>query len=578
MEVIRLRRGVVLRSAWKMGRGYFFSESKKEAWLLLLIVISLNLFLVYITVELNIWQGNFYQVLQLKDHRGFLEAIAIYAGLAVILIVVKGAQTYFRLLLQINWRRWLTKEYLRRWLDRKSYYRLQFVHKDYADNPDQRISEDVDLFVSLTLRLSLDCLHDMITVISFVVILWNLSGLLVVAIFGYTFMIQGYMVWAAFIYAIFGTYFTVKFGKPLIQLDYDKQKYEADFRYSLIRVREYSESIALYGGELAEEKNCLAHFTYLVQNFRQIIQVRKQLMWLTTAYAHIAVVFAVAAASPRYFAGKIQLGQLFQITDAFYHVQNGLSFIIDSFTKVAHWRAVVNRLNGFLVSMEELDIKMISPSRGECKIGSDIHLSQVSIYKPDKIVLIKGLKLHLPKSKSLIVTGASGCGKSTLVKTLAGLWKNYDGNVSIPNPRESLFVPQKPYMPIDTLRNALFYPDIKRKITDEEIGSLLERCCLPSFKNRLNEFGDWGKILSLGEQQRIAFVRILIHQPKWLFLDEATSALDEVNQEIMYGLVKKFLPDTAIISVGHRQSIMRYHQLCLNIEKDTSWSLKAVKI
>ena len=573
-----MRRGVVLRSAWKMGRGYFFSDSKKQAWSLLTIVVSLNLFLVYITVELNIWQGNFYQVLQLKDEMGFLEAIGIYAGLAVILIVVKGAQTYFRLLLQINWRKWLTKEYLRRWLEKKSYYRLQFIHKDYADNPDQRISEDVDLFVSLTLRLSLDCLHDMITVISFVVILWNLSEVIVLSILNYDIIVHGYMVWAALLYAIIGTYFTVKFGKPLIQLDYDKQKYEADFRFSLIRVREYAESIALYGGELAEERNCLGHFHYLVQNFRQIIQVRKQLTWLTTAYAHIAVVFAVVAASPRYFAGKIQLGQLFQITDAFYQVQNGLSFIIDSFTKVAHWRAVVNRLNGFLVSMEDLDRLAPSCSRGTCKVGKEISLKNVSIYKPDKSMLITNLTLHLPSSSSLIITGASGCGKSTLVKTLAGLWKNYDGLVGIPQPQDSLFVPQKPYMPIDTLRNALLYPAFKGKITDGKITDLLEQCCLPTFANRLNEFGDWGKILSLGEQQRIAFVRILIHRPQWLFLDEATSALDEANQEIMYHLVKRLLPKTAIVSVGHRQSIIAHHQYRLQIHKDTSWNFGKVEL
>lgn len=566
-----MRRGVVLRSAWKMGRGYFFSDRKWQAWTLLIMVVSCNLSLVYITVKLNIWQGHFYQVLQAREQDAFFQAIAVYAALAAVLVMFRGFQTYFRLLLQIHWRKWLTEKYLNRWLQKKSYYRLQFVHKDYADNPDQRISEDVDLFVSLTLRLSLDCLHDMATVVSFIVILWNLSELLLISVFGHPIAIHGYMVWAAMVYALIGTYFTVRFGRPLIQLDYDKQKFEADFRYSLIRVREYSESIALYGGELAERRNCLEHFSYLVHNFRQIIQVRKHLSWLTTAYAHAAVVFAIFVASPRYFAGGIQLGQLFQITDAFYQVQSGLSFVIDSFTKVAHWRAVVNRLDGFLTCMEQLD-RLQGNCRQKREIAECIKLENVQILKPDRSVLIRDLSFSLAKGKSLIVTGASGCGKSTLVKTLAGLWQDYAGTMKIPKANNSLFVPQKPYMPIDTLRNAVLYPQIGNQRHDEKIQYYLNLCHLPQFSNRLDETGDWGKILSLGEQQRVAFVRIFLHQPAWLFLDEATSALDEENQERMYQLLKKYLPQTAMVSVGHRKSICAYHQYQLHVEKSGAWS------
>lgn len=574
-----MRRGVVLRSAWKLGRDYLFSKQKWQAWGLLVSVVCLNLAVVYITVRVNLWQANFYNIIQSHEQAGFLEAIGVYAALASVLVVIKGLQIYFRMLLHVNWRQWLTDKYLSYWLKNKIYYRLQLNDAHYADNPDQRISEDVDLFVSLTLRLSLECMQDVLTVLSFIVILWNISEIVYFAIGGMNIAIYGYLVWASLLYAIAGTYLTVKIGKPLINLDYDQQKYEADFRYSLVRVREYAESIALYGGEAAEKINCLKHFKYLVINFKEIIQIRKRLTWLTTGYAHGAVVFAIFVASPRYFSGKITLGHMFQIIDAFNHVQSGLSFIIDSFTRVAQWRAVVNRLNTFIVCMEGAEKHSKVQSLHQCankdKRGNALTVVNVEVFKPDGHKLIEKLNFSLVSGNRLLITGPSGCGKSTLLRTLAGLWLYAKGKIIAPQKGSSLFVPQKPYMPIDTLRKALLYPGLERKITDQEITETLALCRIDYLAPRLGEVGDWGKFLSLGEQQRIAFVRILLQRPGWLFLDEATSALDDDNQDLVYGLVIKYLPNTAIISVGHRKNIANYHNQKLTVNRSGGWSISS---
>lgn len=569
-----MKRGVVIRSAWRLGRDYLFSEQRWTAWGLLLAVIGLNLLLVYIIVQINLWQAQFYNIIQLRDQSGFIQAIGFYAILAVVLVVIKGAQIYFRLQFHINWRQWLTEKYLSYWLKNKIYYRLQFHHDTMSDNPDQRMSEDVDLFVALTLRLSLECMQDMLTVCSFIVILWNISEVIVFSVGTVEVTIYGYLVWAALFYAMIGTYFTVKIGKPLVDLDYQQQKYEADFRFSLIRVREYAESIALYGGEQAERKQCLEIFKHLIFNFKEIIQIRKRLTWLTTGYAHTAVIFAIFVASPRYFAGKISLGHMFQIIDAFNQVQSGMSFIIDSFTRVAQWRAVVNRLNNFLKCMEAAERMARYTELKRLRAEPQFIVNDVAVRKPDGQILVRHLNLSLKAGDRLIITGPSGCGKSTLIRTFAGLWLYAEGSISTLS-GTWMFVPQKPYMPIHTLRQVLLYPCPESHISDKVLCDLLELCHVGYLAVRMEESGDWGKILSLGEQQRIAFVRILLHQPQWIFLDEATSALDDTNQALMYQLVIERIPQAAIVSVGHRQSIVAFHQQRLCLDGQGGWQLIA---
>lgn len=571
-----MRRGVMLRGAWRIARTYWFSEEKWSAWLLLSGVIILNLLLVYVTVQLNLWQGTFYDAIQNFNYEGFLQIMEQYALLGVLFIIVKGYQIYVRMLLHLRWRRWLTERYLSAWLKKKSYYRLQLMAGNATDNPDQRISEDIELFVRLTLRLSVDFLQDVVTVFSFVIILWNLSGVFYLPVGGQHIPIYGYLVWLALAYAIAGTYWTLKIGRPLVRLEYEQQRCEADFRFSLVRVREYAESIALYSGEENEKKNCMKHFNEIVVNFLQIIDVRKRLMWLTTGYSKISVIFAALIASPLYFRGQIHFGQMFQIIDAYNHVQVGFSFIIDSFTQLAQWRAVINRLNNFLTCLEAVQTEDRSqPEVVSRQHHGDFYLEGVQVFQPNGQTLVQDLTLTLPGSQSLLITGPSGCGKSTLLRTLAGIWPYASGRIRIPRQARIMFVPQKSYMPINTLREVLLYPGLARPVNDADLQAVLTACRLRQLTGRLDEWLDWGQALSLGEQQRLAFARALLQRPDWLFLDEATSALDETTEQAVYRLAVKTLTKTTIISVGHRSTLVHYHQNRLLLGGDGSWELRA---
>lgn len=570
-----MRRGVVLRSAWRMARAYWFSREKGRAWLLLLSVIGLNLVLVYITVALNDWQGRFYQVIQEYNQAGFMKSVEVFAVLVAVFIVVKGYQIYVRMLLHTYWRRWLTEQYLTRWLHNNVYYQMPLLMGNAADNPDQRISEDVELFVSLTLRLSVDILHDVATVFSFVLILWELSGVIYIPLGTWSLPVHGYLVWLALFYAIAGTYWTIKVGRPLVRLDYDQQRFEADFRYGLIRIREYAESIAFYKGEQMETMNSMKQFGQVVGNSIKIIGVRKRLMWLTTGYTQLAAFFSILIASPRYFTGQIHLGQMFQIIDAYHHVQVGFSFIIDSFTRIAQWRAVVNRLNNFLVCMDAVPVSTVGKDICRYHDRDTVGLENVSVFQPDGSRLINHLTAELVRGQSVLITGPSGCGKSTLLRTLAGIWPYADGTATLPGKGKLLFIPQKSYLPIGTLREALLYPGLAGS-SDEELRQVLADCLLPHLADKLHIAMNWGQVLSLGEQQRVAFARALIQQPHWLFLDEATSALDEKNEQMLYQLIRNRLIRTAVISVGHRSTLLPFHNSRLELDGLGGWHMHSL--
>ncbi len=574
-----MRRGVMLRGAWKIARTYWFSEEKWSAWLLLSSVIALNLVLVYITVQLNLWQGSFYEAIQNFNYDGFLRIMEQYALLGVLFIVVKGYQIYARMFLHMRWRRWLTERYLSAWLKKKSYYRLQLMAGNATDNPDQRISEDVELFVMLTLRLSVDFLQDVVTVFSFVIILWNLSGVFYLPVGDQQIPVYGYLVWLALAYAAVGTYWTLQVGRPLVRLDYDQQRYEADFRFSLVRVREHAESIALYSGEDNEKKNSMKHFNQIVVNFIKIIDVRKKLMWLTTGYSKISVIFSALIASPLYFRGQIHFGQMFQIIDAYNHVQVGFSFIIDSFTQLAQWRAVINRLNNFLTFLEAVQTEEGSHTEMVFRQHqADLCLEGVNVFQPNGQKLVQDLTLKLPGGQRLLITGPSGCGKSTLLRTLAGIWPYASGSIRLPRTAKLMFVPQKSYMPINTLREVLLYPGLAHPIHDADLQAILAACRLKHLTDRLDEYQDWGQALSLGEQQRMAFARALLQKPDWLFLDEATSALDETTEQTVYRLAVKTLTKTTIISVGHRSTLVNYHHNRLLLGGGGDWELRTASL
>ncbi len=558
-----MRRGkaALLLTSWKIARSYWFSEEKWSAWGLLITVITLNLSIVYILVLINTWQVNFYEVIQSRNYQGFMESIAHYCVLAACLVMVRGYQIYMRMMLHIGWRRWMTERYLSDWLAHKTYYLLQLSQEHDMDNPDQRISEDIEMFVWLTLRLSLDLLQDLVTILSFIVILWNLSGIITLSVAGYEIPIQGYLVWVAMLYAMGGTYWTVKTGRPLVKLDFDQQRYEADFRFSLMRLRENAESIALYGGERQEKWSFHQSFGKIVATYQKIMKVRRSLTWLTSSYTQISSIFASIAAAPRYFTSQIHLGQMFQIVDAYRHVQTGFSFVVDSFTLLAQWRAVVNRLNNFLVSMEMVRGQLprahkLNISRENSSVYSVCNLQ---IFLPDGSLLIKDLSLSIKPADKLLIMGESGCGKSTLLRTFAGIWPYASGKIIVPDKQKVMFVPQKSYLPCSSLRETLVYPDIVKEDKDKAMREILVMCKLAHLTDKLHIVADWGHTLSLGEQQRVAFARVLLQKPNWLFLDEATSALDEGTEQAMYKMIVSTMSNAAIISVGHRSTLMNYH-------------------
>ena len=572
------RKKALLLSSWKIARAYWFSEEKWSAWGLLLSVVVLNLGIVYILVLLNIWQVNFYEVIQKYDYNGFIQAVGQYSFIAVCLVLVRGYQLYARMTLHIRWRRWMTERYLSDWLDNKTYYRLQLSVGHDTDNPDQRISEDIEMFVWLTLKLSVDLFQDCVTVLSFIVILWDLSEVIYFTFAGYQLPIYGYLVWAAIVYATVGTYWTVKTGRPLVKMDFDQQRYEADYRFSLMRLRENAESIALYAGENQEKWNCRGSFGKIIGNYLNIIIVRKRLMWLTSGYSQISAIFASLVAAPRYFSNQIHLGQMFQIVDAYNHVQVGFSFIVDSFTRLAQWRAVVNRLNNFLVSMEMVQMQpaavyQLEVCRKSCK---DYSVKNLNVFLPDGSTILEKFSLSVHAADRLLIMGPSGCGKSTLLRTFARIWPYASGQIILPEGQKIMFVPQKSYMPLNSLRDILSYPGLSEPVSEVELKSILVECRLEHLLDKLHIVADWGQALSLGEQQRVAFVRVLLQKPNWLFLDEASSALDEPTEQIIYGIITKRLAQTAIISVGHRRTLMEYHHT--KLELDGRGNRKLVKM
>ncbi|MBP2654043.1 MAG: transporter protein [Firmicutes bacterium] len=562
-------------SVLSIAKAYWWSKDKWLAWCLLIGVISLNLGIVYILVQINIWQSTFYQVIQNYDQTGFANAIREFFMLILYLIVMRGYQIYLRMLLHIRWRSWITEHYLNNWLHTKTYYRLQLISGEVTDNPDQRVSEDIELFVALSLKLSLDLVQDAVTILSFIFILWKLSGVYFITIWNYQIPIYGSLVWAAILYAAIGTFCTLKLGRPLITLDFDQQRYEADFRFSLMRLRENAESIALYSGENREKLNFQQRFDRIRNNYLLIAAMRKKLTWLTTGYVHIALILAIIVASPQYFSGQIHLGQMFQITDAYRRVQKGFSFVVDSFTRIAEWQAVVCRLNNFLLSM---DLVRVDFPKNYCLNISYppqamLTANRLNIYLPNGRPLIKDFSLCLKPAEKIIIVGPSGCGKSTLLRALAGIWPFVSGELALPKGHKIMFVPQKTYLPLNTLHEVLLYPNSLRNIKDSTLEAMLITCKLPYLVKKLHTWNNWSQTLSLGEQQRIAFAQVLLQQPDWLFLDESTSALDEKTEKELYSTLITKLSKASLVSIGHRHTLIQYHTTKLELDTCGSWRL-----
>jgi putative ATP-binding cassette transporter len=551
-----------IRELWVLSRPYWVSEERRGAWLLLAANIALTLGMVYMTVLFNQWYNLFYNSLQNKAQAEFFHQIGRFCVLAGIYIVIAVYRIYLNQMLQIRWRRWLTDRYLEDWLTDRNYYRMA-LKGDGTDNPDQRVAEDFRLFVDETLSLSLGFLNAAVTLGSFVGILWGLSGPLGIPIGGTTYVIYGYMVWVAIAYAVVGTWLTHRIGKPLIVLNFNQQRYEADFRFNLVRFRENSEGVALYHGEEDELRGFRTRFADVVENWWAIMKRQKLLTFFTVGYSQVAVVFPFVVGAPRYFSGTIQLGGLIQISNAFGQVQGALSWFIDAYTTFASWKATVDRLTGFhnaMVRAREESRAGLGPVVVPGARVEELELRNLELALPTGRVLLSGIDANIERGERVLIKGPSGSGKSTLFRAIAGIWPFGNGQVRLPREFNALFLPQRPYFPIGTLRQAVSYPSASGAFTDAQVRDALALTGLGHLADWLDEQQNWAQQLSGGEQQRVAIARALLHRPAWLFLDEATSALDEPSQAYVYQLLAKHLKDATIISIAHRSALANFHR------------------
>jgi len=560
-----------LSDLWALTKPYWFSEERWSARGLLAVIVALNLGLVYIEVLLNQWQNGFYNSLQNKDMQAFYHLLLQFSGIAAAFIVTAVYQLYLNQMLQIRWRRWLTDKYMDEWIASRAYYRMQLTNAS-TDNPDQRIADDLSSFVDRTLNLSLGLLSAVVTLLSFLGILWGLSGAIEFNVAGSPVHIEGYMVWVALIYAVAGSWLIHIIGRPLIALNFNQQKFEANFRFSLVRFRENTEGVALYHGEDGEIRGLRQRFRDVMGNWWEIMKRQKKITWLRSGYGQIAIIFPFIVAAPRYFAGKIQLGDLMQIGSAFGQVQGALSWFISAYTQLADWKATVDRLTGFQAATraaQTANTEQPGITAAEAKANA-ITAENMALTLPDGRPLVAPFNLTLLPGTSVLLTGASGTGKSTLFRALAGIWPFGRGIVRHPQQARVLFLPQKPYLIIGTLREQLSYPAAPETFSNAELKQALIDCGLPHLVERLADEQHWGQQLSGGEQQRIAFARALLHKPDWLFMDEATASLDETSEEKLYGLLRERLPGTTVVSIGHRPKLAQFHTQHIELRGDAN--------
>lgn len=563
----------ILRNIGTLAAPYFRSEEKWKARALLVAVVALNLGSVYVTVLLNDWSRVFYDALEARNQPVFWTQLLRFTYIAMAGISVAILKFYLTQLLQVRWRAWMTRSYMSRWLANRTFYRLELAR--YArqpknaggiqanpDNPDQRIQEDMQLFTDYTVNLSMGILNSVVTLASFIGILWGLSGPFSFALGGHDVSVPGLMVWVALVYCGIGTIITHYIGRPLIGLNYQQQRYEADFRHHLVRVREYSEAIALDRGEQVEHSQLDTRFSSVLRNYLSLIKQQKNLVAFTSLFGQLAVVFPFFLVAPRFFSGAIQFGEVMQIARAFNTVQDALSWFVDNYDRVAVWRATADRLTSFDEAMRTHEVTDGTVERNS---GTSLHTADLDVALPDGSQLLTGAALAVQPGENVLLQGPSGSGKSTLFRSFAGIWPFADGKVTMP--ANAMFIPQRPYVPDGRLRDALAYPEPAGKYTDEQLVQALDDALLPDLARRLDDSDAWSQKLSGGEQQRLAIARVLLRKPAWLFADEATSALDAEAEETLYKRLAAGVRAAggAMVSIAHRASVGAFH--------DKRWTL-----
>jgi vitamin B12/bleomycin/antimicrobial peptide transport system ATP-binding/permease protein len=569
---------------WALSLPYFQSDQKWPARGMLALIIALNLGTVYMSVLINEWNSVFYDALQAKNQPVFWEQLWRFTYLAFTFVILAVYKFYITQLLQLRWRSWMTERTLTRWMAHKTFYTMELMRFSSAgstdnsvapDNPDQRIQEDINLFTNYTVSLSMGLLNSVVTLLSFIGVLWGLSGLTSFSVGGSTYEIAGFMVWIAIIYSVGGSIAAHYIGKPQIQLNFLQQKFEANFRHYLVRVRENSEAIALDKGEKVEHKALNASFGTVLANFFQLLTAQKRLVWFASGYGQAAIIFPFLVAAPRYFSGAIQFGQLMQISSAFGYVQGALSWLVDNYPSLAAWKATTDRLTSFESSLlsathlnyqSNMPIVQVSTAQAamiNVAIGDQLQLDNLGLSLPNGNKLADQVSLQAQLGDTIVVQGPSGSGKSTLLRSIAGIWPFATGKITRPEgfDAQSMFIPQRPYFPNATLRIALAYPDDAADYTDAALYQALDDAMLPQLKTRLNDEDAWGQKLSGGEQQRLALARVFLKKPRWVFADEATSALDPAAEQTLYERLRAQVRAVggALVSIAHRPAVASFH-------------------
>ncbi len=559
-----------LAAIWRLTIPYFRSEDRWPGRILLASVIAIELALVGINYVLSLWNERFYNALQDRNWDAFVSELLFFCGVAAAFIVFAVYQLYLNQWLQIRWRRWFTDYYLDKWLEDSNHYRMQLLG-DAADNPDQRISEDIKLFIERTLNIGLGLLNATMTLAAFTVRLWTLSAAAPLHLFGAEFNIPGYLVLVALIYAVIGTAFTHWIGWPLVSLLFNQQRYEADFRFNLVRVRENSEQIALLTGERVEKTRLGERIDRLVTNWLSIMQRTKKLTFFTAGYSQVSVIFPFVVVSPAYFAGKIQLGVLTTTASAFNSMQTAMSFFITVYRDLAEWRAVIQRLSGFELAASTAQaaahtppVVEVAPVEGKNAIA----LRDLILRLPSGVPLLTSDNIIIEAGDQVLVTGPSGAGKSTLFRAIAGIWSFGAGRIEVPKNARLMLLPQRSYFAIGTLAAALAYPAEPGAFDTKRLSEVLSAVGLPALGSRLNEEAHWNRMLSPGEQQRLGIARALLQAPEYLFLDEATASLDEPAELALYRLLQERLKATTIVSIGHRATLNAFHRRRLTLVPD----------
>lgn len=535
---------------------------------MLIAIIAMNLSMVYISVQLTHWYNDFYTLMQEGQYDRFFSLIGKFSAMAFIFIIIAVYMFYLRQLLTIKWRTWMTDRYLERWMSNQVYYRMKVLDSD-LDNPDQRIATDIGNFISYVMTIGIDLINQIVTLLAFITVLWNLSGVLDFSLFGREMHIPGYMVYVSVLYSAVGTVFVTIVGKKLVRLNFIQEKVEADFRFSMIRVRENAESIAFYKGEKPEIGNFKDAFSYVIRNYRALMKQYLGLNYYMNGYAQLAIIFPMIMAAPQLFAGVMALGGFMEVLSAFGNVQDALSYIVTNFDSVSDLIATIQRLGGFIDHIEE--VEGLPEKFNEVNAADEtVEFKNVNVMLPNGKVILPDFNFSLKKGESLLIAGESGCGKSTLLRVLAGIWPYGEGELRKPEAWKTLFLPQRPYLPLGSLIGAIYYPQEVPETISPEIVEMMERVGIDGLKDRLNDVDDWSRILSLGEQQRLQFLRIFLMKPDIIFLDESTSSLDEENEENAYQYLRERLPDAVVISVGHRKRLVEFHDRKITLKKDGS--------